>query len=262
MIGDIPVYLVAGLVTGSLYGLAGMGLVLTYTTSGLFNFAHGAVAALGAFSFYSLREQAGLPWPVAALITLLVVAPVLGLLLERVAAGLAGARPAMKVVGTVGLLLLVVGALQLVYGTTQRDFPPFLPTASARVLGVNVSAEQAIDAAVAVAIATGLSVLLRRTQTGRAMRAVVADPALLSLPVKTPCAYGGPPGSSARSSRRCPASSSPRRWASTRCCSRCSSSVPSGPLLSVASAACRSPSPEACSSGSSRRSCATSRPAA
>jgi branched-subunit amino acid ABC-type transport system permease component len=174
-------FVVAGIVTGSVYGLAGMGLVLTYKTSGLFNFAHGTVGAVGAFAFYSLDQQLGLPWPVAALLTLGVVAPLLGLALERLAAGLAPARPAMKLVATVGLILLLVGLTQLLYGVVTRDFPPFLPTTPARVLGVNIGADQAITAALAAVVAVGLSVLLRRTATGRAMRAVVADPDLLSL---------------------------------------------------------------------------------
>ena len=45
-----------------------VGLVLTYRTSGLFNFAHGAVAAAGAYVFYQLRTRNGLPWPVALVV--------------------------------------------------------------------------------------------------------------------------------------------------------------------------------------------------
>ncbi|MCU1600479.1 MAG: putative Sulfate-transporting ATPase [Frankiales bacterium] len=186
MIDLIPTFLVAGLVIGSLYGLAGMGLVLTYSTSGLFNFAHGAVAAVGAFAFYSFHEQLDLPWPLAALLVLGVVAPVLGLVLERIAFGLAASRPAMKVVGTVGVLLFTVGALQLAYGVTPRQLQHFLPQDQAKVFGVYVSVEQGIDAGLALVLALGLAFLLRSTQTGRSMRAVVADPDLLSLTGQDP----------------------------------------------------------------------------
>ena len=51
--------------TCSVYGLAGTGLVLTYKTSGIFNFAHGTIAALMAYAFYDLRERHDLPWPLA-----------------------------------------------------------------------------------------------------------------------------------------------------------------------------------------------------
>src|SRR5882724_8779208 len=72
-------FIVVGLATGAVYGLAGIGLVLTYKTSGIFNFGYGAVAALVAFAFYFLDEH-GLPWGAAAVISVLVVSPILGLL--------------------------------------------------------------------------------------------------------------------------------------------------------------------------------------
>ena len=53
-------FIVVGLATGAVYGLAGVGLVLTYRTSGVFNFAHGAVASAGAYLFYELHNKHGL----------------------------------------------------------------------------------------------------------------------------------------------------------------------------------------------------------
>ena len=58
-------YLIFGLTAGSIYGISAMGLVLTYKTSGVFNFAHGAVSAVGAYVFYECCQERGLPWPVA-----------------------------------------------------------------------------------------------------------------------------------------------------------------------------------------------------
>ncbi len=61
-------FLVIGLASGSIYAIAAMGLVVTYKTSGVFNFAHGAVGMIATFIFYSLRVDAGLPtWLAAAL---------------------------------------------------------------------------------------------------------------------------------------------------------------------------------------------------
>jgi branched-subunit amino acid ABC-type transport system permease component len=53
--------------------------VLTYKTSGIFNFAYGSLAALSVFVFYFLHNQHGLPWPYAALICLFVLSPIEGL---------------------------------------------------------------------------------------------------------------------------------------------------------------------------------------
>ena len=65
---DFWPFVIAGLATGSLYGLAAMGLVLTYKTSGIFNFAHGAIAAAAAYIFFELNTRNDIAWPIAALI--------------------------------------------------------------------------------------------------------------------------------------------------------------------------------------------------
>ena len=65
-------FIVIGITSGSLYGLAGLGLVLTYRTSGVFNFAHGALAATSAYLFFTLHVTWGLPWPVGALLVVCV----------------------------------------------------------------------------------------------------------------------------------------------------------------------------------------------
>ena len=49
---DLLPYIIIGITTGSIYSLAAVGLVLTFKTSGVFNFAHGAQAAVGAFVFF------------------------------------------------------------------------------------------------------------------------------------------------------------------------------------------------------------------
>ena len=79
-------YLIAGLTTGSVYALAAVGLVLTYKTSGIFNFAHGALATVAAYLFYTLTVQHHMPWPVAVVLCVVIAGPILGTMLERIAA--------------------------------------------------------------------------------------------------------------------------------------------------------------------------------
>ena len=174
-----------GLTAGSVYGLAGTGLVLTYKTSGIFNFAHGTIAAMVAYAFYDLRQKQGLPWPIALLLCVLVIAPLIGLLLERMARRLADAPVAMKVVATIGL---IVGVQQLIvnrYGATIIRFEPFLPARTFRFLGVNVGADQLLVMAVALAGMLGLTFFLR-SRAGREMRAVVNQPDLLAMTGTSP----------------------------------------------------------------------------
>ncbi len=136
MSGLLP-FLITGLVAGSLYGVAGIGLVLTYRTSGVFNFAHGGVAAAAAFAFSSAHDDWGWPWPVAAAFVVLVFGVVGGWVLERLTRALAGAPDAITVVATVGLLLAIEGTLFPVYGPIPPHPPAFPPTSGFRVAGVH-----------------------------------------------------------------------------------------------------------------------------
>jgi branched-subunit amino acid ABC-type transport system permease component len=179
---DIVPFVVIGLASGSLYGLAGLGLVLTYRTSGIFNFAHGAIAAAAAYLFFTLHVSMHWWWPAAAVVSVGVFGPLAGLLMERLSRSLVSARTATIIVATVGLLLFIQGFLYWHYGSAQRNFPEFLPTATAfRITGVSVSWAQVINVTVGVGSFLGLYVFLRRTRVGVAMRAVVAAPDLLAL---------------------------------------------------------------------------------
>lgn len=173
-------FLVFGLVVGSIYGLAAMGLVLTYRTSGIFNFGHGAVGAGSAYVFYELRQRQGMPWPFAALIAVIAFGVVVGVLLERIARGLARVPVSYQIVGTVGLLVLIRAIATWIYGPDYRLFKPFLPHHEAfTVSGVVVTQESVITFVAVSAAAVGLYLLVERSRLGTTMRAVVDDPSLL-----------------------------------------------------------------------------------
>lgn len=181
------IYIVAGLTTGSIFGLAAVGVVLTYKTSGIFNFSHGALATLSAFLFYFLHDQHGLPWPVAAVICVAVAGPLIGLVLEWVARSLAGSSLPTQVMGTVGLLLLIQGGLELIYPPgPDREVTQFLPIASFSLAGTPVEMYRVIIFAVCLAAVLALTVFLRRSRTGLAMRGVVDDPDLLDISATSP----------------------------------------------------------------------------
>jgi branched-subunit amino acid ABC-type transport system permease component len=174
-------FLIVGLVAGSIYGMTAVGLVLTYRTSGIFNFGHGAIAAANAFLFYELREQWGLPWPLAGLACLVVLAPMMGFVLERMAKALAAATTAAKVVATVGLLVAVQGLLLATFGPDTRQFKAIFPTHVLSLGSVNVGVDQLLTLGIAVAITTALAGFLARNRLGVAMRGVVDDPDLINL---------------------------------------------------------------------------------
>ena len=184
---DFLPFIVAGVASGSIYGLAAMGLVLSYKASGIFNFAHGAIAAAAAYLFYTLHVEHGLAWPLAGAICVLGAAPLFGLLLERIARLLADVPPVRQVVATVGLLLAITSTISLIYGAGGfRATPQFLPRERFSLGGTMVEYSQVIVVGVSLAAAIGLYIFFRSTRLGVAMRGVVDDPALLALTATSP----------------------------------------------------------------------------
>jgi ABC-type branched-subunit amino acid transport system ATPase component/branched-subunit amino acid ABC-type transport system permease component len=173
-------YIVAGLVAGAIYGLAATGLVLTYKTSGIFNFGHGAVATIAAYVFYWLHVGHNVPWPLAGVLSVFVLGPIVGLLFELMARRLSVLPTICKVGATIGVLLSVEAVAGLWY-PSQLEFPSYLPTDTVRILGANVTYEQIIIIVVSVAIVAALFVFFRYARLGAAMRAVVDNPELVGL---------------------------------------------------------------------------------
>ncbi len=62
------IFTIVGLSTAAIYAVIASGLVLTYTTTGIFNFAHGAIGMLAAFVYWQLRFEWGWPTPVALIL--------------------------------------------------------------------------------------------------------------------------------------------------------------------------------------------------
>ena len=181
---EVLAFGIIGIVTGAVYAIAATGLVVTYSTSGIFNIAHGAIGMLMAFMYWELRIHRHWPAPVALVVVLFVLAPLLGALIERtLIRRLRGASVAQTLVVTVGLMVLLLGLGQTIWSPqVGREMPGFFGnTARFKVAGVYVTWHQAITIIAGLAVALLLWLFLSRTRIGIAMRAVVDDRNLLSL---------------------------------------------------------------------------------
>ncbi|MBV8385599.1 MAG: ABC transporter permease [Acidimicrobiia bacterium] len=176
-------FTITGIVTGAIYAVAASGLVVTYTTSGIFNFAHGAIGMVMAFLYWQLRVHFHWPAPIALFVVLFVLAPLFGALIERVLMrNVRGSDTGVALMVTLGLLLTLMGVAFWRFKQTEpRALPEFFAGNSVRIFSVNVSWHELISIAVAIAVAAFLRVLLYRTRTGVAMRAVVDDRDLTAL---------------------------------------------------------------------------------
>ncbi|MCX4810003.1 ATP-binding cassette domain-containing protein [Streptomyces sp. NBC_01239] len=163
----------AGLSVGSAAALSGIGLIVTYRATGVLNFAHGAVAMVCA---YVLRQcVVGWGWPLwlGAAVTLLFLAPGIGVALERFVfrpLAVLGGDPAQTLVASIGVFVLLVGGAALVWGQGARDDAPEL-----------VSADPWGQVAVVLVLAAGVGAVIRWTRFGRELRAVVDDRQLAVL---------------------------------------------------------------------------------
>ena len=184
---DYLPYIIIGIISGSVYGIAALGLVLTYKTSGIFNFGHGAIAAASAIVFFALHVQNGWPWPLAALVSVGLFGVVAGLLLERLAAGLGPATVAYRIIATVALILIVTSVYTLKYGASAVIFPTFLPDGVAfTISGVRVGWDGVITFLLGLGAVLGLSIFFRVSRLGVSMRAVVDRPELVDLTGESP----------------------------------------------------------------------------
>jgi branched-subunit amino acid ABC-type transport system permease component len=177
-------YTIFGLVLGGVYAIAASGLVLTYNTSGIFNFAHGAEAMLGAFVYWEVRYGWGWPTPLALIFVLGVFGPIMGgLIYVVIMRGLRDTAEVTKVVVTVALMLGMLYLSDWIWNPSKpRTIEPFFGiTSQVKIFGADVTTHELIALGCAVLIGVGLRLFFYRFRMGVAMRGAVDDPALLQL---------------------------------------------------------------------------------
>jgi len=180
-------YGIPGLFTGAAYAIAASGLVLTYTTTRVFNIAHGAFGMVMSFVFWDFSQKQGLNVFLSLFLVLFVVAPLTGLLVQRfITRGLGEAPVSVSLVVTVGLFVGLIGLAQQVWPPEPRFVPPFMAEKFIEIGDTRMTYHQVITVLCSIGVAIGLYLLLNRTRIGTAMRASVDNPELLKL-------YGGKP---------------------------------------------------------------------
>ncbi|TGA96881.1 ABC transporter permease, partial [Streptomyces sp. MZ04] len=163
----------AGLAVGSAAALTGIGLIVTYRATGVLNFAHGAIAMVCAYVLRELTVEWNWPLWLATTVTLLLIAPAIGLVLERAVfrpLSVLGGDPAQTLVASIGVFVLLVGGAALLWGPGAKADAPVL-----------VSADPWAQLAVTVALAAAVWAVTRWTRFGGELRAVVDNRSLAVL---------------------------------------------------------------------------------
>ncbi len=179
---------VSGIVVGSIYALAALGLVLVYKSSRVANFAHGQIIAAGAFITFFLTVRMGIPIFFAFLASMIITF-FLAMSVERIFLRRLIGEPIISVIMvTIGLASIFDGLIYLTpFGSENFSFPPFLPTESIVVGGVSISWTQLVGVIITFVLIGLFSWFFKKSTVGISMRAVSDDQfASMSVGISVP----------------------------------------------------------------------------
>ena len=168
-----------GLMSGVLYSLVALGLVLIFKASGVFNFAQGAMVLFAALSLVRLMEK--VPFPVALLLAIVIMVALAWLVERLVLRSLVNQEGIVLFMATLGIAYFLDGFGQTIWGSDIYTLDIGMPKEPKIVLenvfegGILVNMEDLLAALIAATLVAGLALFFQKTATGRALRAVADD---------------------------------------------------------------------------------------
>jgi len=185
-------YIFAGIALGSIYAIAAAGIVVTFVSAGVLNFAFGSMAFFLARFYYFLNTQHGWSQLPALLVAVLIAGPLLGALLYLgLFRYLRLASPLIKIVSTIGVSVALPAIALIAFGDSTITTAPGLanqPEPTYSVFGATVTLDQVIAFACVLGVVAVGTVILRFTQVGLKVRAMVDTEAMTSLSGVNPAA--------------------------------------------------------------------------
>ncbi|MBT3766908.1 MAG: branched-chain amino acid ABC transporter permease [Rhodospirillales bacterium] len=163
-----------GMLTGILYSLVALGYVLIFKASGVFNFAQGAMVLFAPLTLVGLMET-GVPFPIAFILTILVMIALAMLIEWSMLRRLVNQDGMILFMATIGLSFVLEGSSQIIWGSDVKKLDIGLPDSSFEIWGMLLNPLDLSAAAVAALLVGALALLFQYTATGRALRAVADD---------------------------------------------------------------------------------------
>jgi len=166
----------SGIAYGAVLALVALGFIVLYKATGIINFAHGDLVALGAYLAVWATKDLGLP-SVAGYVVALALMVVVGAVMERVVrAPLRGKPVLVVVIATLAMAIVIRGLIALWQGSTPRSLVTPVGNRVIHVGGAAIAQQRIVIVAVAAVSITGLILLFQRTSFGRQVRGRAADP--------------------------------------------------------------------------------------
>ena len=167
------------LALGCVYALFALGFTIIFGVLGVINLSHGAIFMTGAYAALSAVNQLGLPlW--AAALAAFVFSGLLGLLVDTLVLKPLRARNAphlIPMIATIGIGITLSSLTQGIFGAENKRFPTeVLPQETLQFAGLHVTALELGIILISFALMTVLLLTLKKTQMGRALRAIAESP--------------------------------------------------------------------------------------
>lgn len=164
---------VSGLLVGVMYSLVALGFVLIFKSSGIFNFAQGAMTLFAALALVGFLPRLGMGVSILAVLAVMVA---LAFAVERVVLRPLVARPPLALfMATIGLGFFLEGLAQAIWGTQPKGLDIGIPDTPYVVGGLLLSRLDLAGAAAAGVLVLGLIVFFQKTTLGLGLRAVSDD---------------------------------------------------------------------------------------
>ena len=167
--------LIGGMLSGAVYALMALAVVVIYKSSSIFNFAHGSLVALAAFLLWALVVH----WHIPLLIAIplyLAALMLLGFLIQRLILQPLTGQPLMAaVMATIALGDVFAGVVTLFWPGTGRTLPNIVPSSIVHMGKIVMSMEALINFLVCGAAFIIFLLFFQKTKTGLAMRGTAED---------------------------------------------------------------------------------------
>ncbi|MBM4331411.1 MAG: branched-chain amino acid ABC transporter permease [Deltaproteobacteria bacterium] len=168
-------FILSGLTTGSTYALIAIGFSLIHNATGIVNFAQGEFVMLGGMFMITFHSLLKLPMLPSFFLTVLSVAAI-GLLLEFGPIRRAKSKEILILVMiTVGASISIKGLSMILFGKNPMTLPPFSGETPLILFGAAIMPQSIWIFGITVSIVLALNYFLKKTTTGKAMRAVAAS---------------------------------------------------------------------------------------
>lgn len=171
--------LINALSLGSVYALFALGFTLVFGVLGVINLSHGAVFMLGSYAALLVVEKFALPLWLGMLVAMLLTG-VIGLVIDFLVLRPLRARNAphlTPMIATIGVAILLTNLVQGVFGAENKRFPVgTIPEQSYTWGNLHVTAVQVGIVVISFVLMVVLLATMRRTQLGRALRAIAESP--------------------------------------------------------------------------------------